>query len=249
MGILSLWQYIIIPQVCIQKFTFGIDGKCQSFKFYLPLTGKYCPGDGAQPQRLLPHDCKLMCIQSSNCAAFNYNHTTGECTPFAAPCIQAMPEATMEFGVIMPHAEVEQCYQWRPIAQHDWNRAVDVTKENVYVIRMLKGGSYYAGNYAKIVDECYAYDGTGSIINKHGYPCESLWINEGCTVYFQPYNLGEPLPERAVIAGSLANGDVVYVASLECQQGLRRPGYYIATNNYAHAAFQKSNIFNILVVL
>ena len=226
-----------MPQVWMQKFAFGTEGKCQSFEFYSPLTGIYCPGDGAQPQHLLPQECKLMCIQLANCAAFNYNHTTGDCTPFTVPCIQAMSEATMGFGIIMSHPEAQQCYEWRPIAQHDWNRAVDVTKENVYVIRMLKGGNYYAGNYAKIVDECYAYDGTSMIINKYGYPCESLWINEDCTVYFQPYNLGDPLPARAMIAGSLANGDVVYVASLEYEPGYRRAGYYIATNNLCPGLF------------
>ena len=79
---------------------------------------------------------------------------------------------------------------------------------------MLKGWRYYVGHFGYTHKECYANDGA-SFINVNGYPCESLWIKEGCTVYFQPCNLGDPLPHRAVLAGSLAYEDRVYVAFLD----------------------------------
>ena len=154
----------------------------------------------------------------------------------------------MEFGIFTPHVEAQHCYEWRPIALRDWDRAVEDNYPNAYVIRMLKGGSYYIGHFGYTHKECYANDGA-LFIDVNGYPCEYLWIKEGCTVYSQPYNLADPLPNRAVIAGSLANGDHVYVASLDFNPIQRIPGYYIATNGYAKSAYGQSEIFNILVVL
>ena len=154
----------------------------------------------------------------------------------------------MEFGSFMPHMEAQHCYEWRLIALRDWDRAVEDNHPNAYVIRMLKGGSYYVGHFGHTHSECYANDGA-FFIDINGYPCEYLWIKEGCTVYSQPYNPGEPLPQRAVVAGSLANGEHVYVASLADPDGKRLPGYYIATNGYAQTAVEQSEIFTILVAL
>ena len=135
-----------------------------------------------------------------------------------------MAEPTIEYGIFKPHTEPERCYEWRSIALRDWDRAVEDNYPNAYVIRMLKGGSYYIGHFGYTHKECYANDGA-LFINLYGYRCESLRIKEGCTVYSQPYNLGEPLLHRAVIASSLANGELVYVASLAFRNGKRLPGY------------------------
>ena len=185
MNIVSLWRYVVIAQVWTQCLAFGAGGKCQSFEFDLPLTGKYCPWDDAPKKNLLPHECKAVCIQSSNFAAFNYNYTANDCTHSSAPFIQAMAAPTMEFGIFTPHMEAQHCYEWRLITLRDWDRAVEDNQPNAYVIRMLKGGSYYVGHFGQTYSECYA-NNSAFFIHLNGYPCESLWIQEDCTVYSQP---------------------------------------------------------------
>ena len=242
-----LCQYLIVQLVVMYGYVLGSDKTCQSFEFYSTPAGKYCPGDGALLQSLYIHECKSICIQSPNCAAFNYNYTARSCTHFTNPCIQALSDPMMEFGRLMSHLKAQQCYEWRPTAARDWDRAVEDEYPKHFVIRMLKDGTYYVGHWSYTYSICSAtIDGT----NYNYLPCESLWIMEGCTVYSQPYIMGEPLPKRAVIADTLASGDYVYVASNGPEgTGQRLPGYFIVSNGYARSVYYQTTRFNILVVL
>ena len=251
MRLSPLWQNLVLQLAVTYGFVFGSDDKCQSFEFYSPLVGKYCPGDGVQRQKIAAHECKYICIQSSNCAAFNYNHTTDDCTHFASPCLRALPNLMMEFGSFTPHLGAQQCYEWRPIALRDWDRAVEDNNPTHFVVRLLSDGTYYIGHWSQFAGSCSVAADGRSVNGFNG--CDSLWIKEGCTVFSQPYILDQPLPERAVIAGQLFNGDNIYVASIHRWNDptkVRFPGYYIEANGYAQSRYDRSyHRFNILIVL
>ena len=95
--------------------------------------------------------------------------------------------------------------------------------------------------------ECYASVGKGYFIQQLGNKCESLWINEDCTVYAQNYTLGVTLPQRAVIAGFWPTDLKLVVASIGDTPG--NPGYYVEGATQAVGPFVKSAEFTILVVL
>ena len=150
----------------------------------------------------------------------------------------------MSFAVFTPKKEAEQCYEWRPINMSAWDRSVLLHSPRRYVSRMFKRGKYYAGYCSRAYGECYAGMGSGYFINAEGYPAESIWINEGCTVYAQKYALGEEIPQRAVIVGTWSNGIAVVVASVA-----NKPGYYVEGAAQAVGPFEQSTEFTILVVL
>ena len=154
----------------------------------------------------------------------------------------------MEFGIFTPRLEAQQCYEWRPTAARDWDRAVEDGKPRRFVVHVLKDGTYYIVHWGSYGYCTAAIDGSPT---NRVLPCESLWIKEGCIVYSQPYTIGEPLPQRPVIADSLPNGDNIYVASIYVpnQPGPRAPGYYIVGNGYAEARYFQSDRFHILTVL
>ena len=247
MLVTPLWQCLILQLVVMYGFVFGSEDKCQSFEFSSPPGGKYCPGGGWQRPMLSARECKLICIQSPNCAAFNYNYTAGNCNHFTNPCIRALPDSVMEFGSFTPHMEAQQCYEWRPIALRNWDRAVEDNKPTHFVVRLLgDDGTYYVGHWSEFAGYCSANADGRSFAD-----CGSLWIKEGCTVYSQPYMIGERIPQRAVIAGSLSNGQSIYVASVDLpnQPTVRIPGYYILANGYAQSRYRRSDQFHILIVL
>ena len=112
---------------------------------------------------------------------------------------------------------------------------------------MLKDETYYVGHRGESSRGCSAMiDGVAF----KGLPCETLWIKEGCTLYSQPYVVGQTLPQWVLIAGSLPNGDNIYVASVYTPNlPTRYPGYYIVTNGYTQSRYFQSERFNILIVL
>ena len=225
------------------KYIVGSDGECQLLEFTLPISGRYCPIDGLLWHNLKPHECKLICLQSLICAAFNYNHTNGDCIHFAVPCILARDDPGMDFAVLTPQRDPEQCYEWRPIQSRSFSRAVDHSP-GYHTIRLFIDGRYYVGYWHSKHDECYVNDGQLQIsVAGHSYTCDTLWVKDGCTIYSLSYTLGNVIPARAVIADSWENGVKIYAAYLDA------PGYYIEGMDYVQGAFKKSNIFSILVVL
>ena len=236
------WRYITI--LYVWHFTCGSAEKCKSLEFSLPINGRYCPVQGLLWRKLSFHEGKLACLERNSCTAFNYNHKAEDCKHFTAPCIKAISNPVMSFAMLIPRKEAEQCYKWRPINLRAWDRAVLLHYPGEYVLRMLKNGKYFAGFYGQEHGECYANDGTQYFINIYGYPCESLWINEGCTVYAQKYTLGDKIPPRAVIVGPWSNGLTVVVADVG-----DAPGYYVKGAVQAVGPFVRSTDFAILVVL
>ena len=239
------WKLIII-NLCalLYKSACTSAAKCQSFQYQLPTIGRYCPAEGLLLHNLPFHECKLVCLESRTCAALNYNHTAGECAHFSDPCIKAMTDPIMSFALFPPRKEAEQCYEWRPINLRAWDRAVLLHLRDRYALRMLKKGKYYGGYFGPTRGECYANDGTGTLININVYLCESLWINEGCTVYPEEYTLGNEIPKRAVIVGLWPNGLKVVVAGVG-----NGPGYYVEGEAQAIGPFEERAEFTILVVL
>ena len=238
------WQYTIISYAFTYHYTCGSSAKCYSFEFNSPINGIYCPEEHLLSQKSMFHECKLTCLVRRICAAFNYNHTAEDCTHIAVPCIKAIANPVMSFAKFTSGKEAAACYEWKPISFRAWDRAVSLHAPGGYVIRMLKSGKYYTGYYGRVHGECYASVGSGFFIHKHGYPCESLWVNEGCTVYAQKYTLGDKIPQRAVISGSWSNGLKIVVASVG-----NTPGYYVERAAEAVGPFFRSTEFTVLVVL
>ena len=243
-GLVSLHNLMILL-AWTPSVTSDSHDECQSFDFLLPLTGRYCAGYGKEKRTKSPNECRVFCLHSWKCNAFNYNHTAGDCILFSSTCTQAIADPVMEYGIFTPlRSEAKDCYEWRPIDLKSWERAVIDNTPTAYATRMLIGGKYVGGFYGETHHECYASEGHGHL---YGYPCESLWIKNGCTAYSLPHVLGEPVHPRAVIVGTWLNGDIAYVASVTSD--LRNPGYYVAGFPYAQSPFYQSTNFNILVIL
>ena len=248
MDVLIFWQYIIISYALSYHFTYGSVIECQSFEYDLPLNGRYCPAEGLFLPNLPFHECKLICVERSNCVAFNYDHLTGDCTHFTTLCMKAMENPVMSFAIFTPRKAAEQCYQWKAFNLLAWDRALLLHDPNRYVLRLKKSGNYYVGYYGKATNMCYARQewvtSQDYISQDDGLPCETLWINEGCTVYAQKYTLGDKIPERAVLAGPWSDSRKVVVAEVR-----NRPAYYIEGYADAVGPFMRSSTFTILVVL
>ena len=56
-------------------------------------------------------DCKLQCIQRSNCVGINYNHVRNYCLLFASFCPLAQPDD--EF-IILRYVDHDECLRWLP---------------------------------------------------------------------------------------------------------------------------------------
>ena len=248
MDIPIYWQCIIMSYVLAYHFTYGSVMECQSFESDLPLNGRYCPAEGLLLPNLPFHECKLICVERSNCAALNYNQTAGDCTHFTTLCMKAMEDPVMAFVILTPRKEPEQCYQWKAFNLRAWDRALLLHDPKRYVLRLKRNGNYYVGYYLKVDDGCYARQEWVTtqdyFTQDDGFPCETLWINEGCTVYAQKYTLGDKIPERAVLAGPWSDGRKVVVAEVRS-----RPAYYIEGYADAVGPFSRSSTFTILVVL
>ena len=79
-------------------------------------------------------------------------------------------------------------------------------------------------------DHCFVGLGETECSTVHGYQCERLRVDEGCTIFWAPYTAGRPLPFQVVIRGSMANGDVPYVVKYDAIHNgvvVSTSGYYI----------------------
>ena len=92
--------------------------RCIWYRLTMPYEGMYCIFEGTVFQKLLPHECQSMCLQSATCKAYNYNVTEGTCTQFSSPCPQAFSDSVMEF-VVFRNTPVSRCYEWVPYSPGD----------------------------------------------------------------------------------------------------------------------------------
>ena len=232
--------------------------KCELYPLSMPYNGMYCSSDGVVTPLVAPHRCRYLCILSSTCNAYNYNATIGTCTHFSSPCPQAFSDPAMEF-VVLTQLPYEQCYEWIPFQTTDPidKRMVhnDYASRDVYYAFRIIGRTQRSGNDVL----CYFHKGDSYC---HGYlgsqfatiQIQLLPIVEGCTIFWVPYTARDPVPPRAVKAGHMVNGDIVYVTKFSLVPPAKLlVGHYVAgaenTVSQHLGVVQRSTTMMMMVVL
>ena len=196
--------------------------KCKSYAS-TPFHGRYCPTEGIITPNLPWHQCKVLCLQKSSCQAVNYDFTANLCTYFTATCPLAISHPDMAF-VLFTGRQTDQCIEWIP--KEDGNptedRSVRVNNDR-FAARLQKDGSDYLGHLRVDLDDCFSRQDAGFKYS-HGYPCQYLRMQNGCTVYFVNYVPGAPLPPNALIGGYTAEGLPLYIGRMKGFGGYYIPG-------------------------
>ena len=218
---------------------------CKSYDYHRSFHGRYCPTEGILTPKLSWNQCKLYCLDSSNCQAASYNFTNSLCTHLTATCPLAMNHPDMAFA-LFTEMQQERCIEWISLEDDHptGDRSVSVDNER-FASRMQKDGSDFVG-YLMVLynDNCLSKDGEENFHSADGYPCQYMRVRDGCTVYFVGYEPGAPLPPNAVIGGYTVEGLPVYIGFHTA------PGYYIPGSNSMVIGFavQRENL-KILVSL
>ena len=249
---------LVISGTVVSSIVRGATTSCHSFDSYVIPGGRYCNSeDTALSYQLTTHQCKYICLQSANCAAFNHNKTDSKCTFLNNPCPLARVAPGIEYFVFNKKS-THQCSQWVPYTSRDAvdNRMIASQPGERMVSRMLYNDNYING-YEYIPDGlCFAYTIVyGGTINSVSSSCERLRIEDDCTAFWIPYRAGDPLPARAVTGGRMASGQDGYVVKFAIvynSEIVTIPGYYSEGAPYAVAAyfgFRNSSMMMMLVIL
>ena len=230
---LSLLTIVTVMNVAVNR--------CEFYNLTMPYKGIYCTGDGTVTLKLLPHECRYMCPQSPICRAFNYNVTEETCTRFTSPCPQAFSDPVMEF-VVFRETPVNQCYEWVMYSPGDQLGEQMIATDIPWCVvsRLQVNGNDVVSYFVTDSDHCWGTFGETEYSTQQGYRCERLRVVEGCTIFWVPYTVGEPLPSRAVIEGVMANGDVPYVVKFDCIHNGKVEsisGYYIEGATHAISGY------------
>ena len=200
---------------------------CGSYEFVNSFHGRYCPTEGVIIPNLSWQQCKLVCLQSSNCQSVNYNVTDNICTYFTTTCPKAISHPWMAF-VLFTGKQSSQCIEWIPKKKghpKKDDRSVSIDNRR-YAARMQKDRNDIVAH--QLGPACYSRDEEGPFKSTQGYPCQYLRIRNGCTVYYMKYELGTPLPPNSLIGGYTAGGLPVYIA---IKGGSTGPKSYIPGSN------------------
>ena len=208
--------------------------------------GLFCSHDVetmASDNKMVQHQCKLTCIQSSICVATNYNTSIGSCTQLVSPCAVADSALAMKY-FLFTQRRLDECYQWRNQTSVKLNntRLILNAQKSRFVTRLIYQSrnqfGYYPSYKEIVIPECYG--GTGSLrINSWSYICELLLVDPGCTVRWQPFNVGDSLPVNIASSGTTATGELTYIASFYAAGYPQHQliGYYTVETNVAYATF------------
>ena len=215
---------------------------CEMHSLSMPYKGRYCTGVGTVTLKLLPHQCRSMCLQSAICKAYNYNTTSEACTRITSPCPQAIGDPVMEFAVFR-ETSAKQCYKWVPYSSGDVldERMISTDTSSYIVARLKVNGNDLVCKFEDGVGCSGGVLGSTTYKSNQGYQCERLRVVEGCTIFWVSYTAGEPIPAQAVIGGSMANGDGVYVVKFDYAHANGQVwsivSYYIEGPLYATSPF------------
>ena len=245
---LSLLTVVTVMNVAVNR--------CEFYNLAMPYKGRYCTGDGTVTLKLLPHECRYMCLQSPTYRAYNYNVTAETCTRFTSPCPQAFSDPVMEF-VVFRETPVSQWYEWVMYSPGDplGERMIATDSPWCVVSRLQVNGNDVVSYFVTDSDHCWGTFGETEYSTQQGYRCERLRVVEGCTIFCVPYTAGNPLPPRAVIGGVMANGDVPYVVKFDCIHNGKVEsisGYYIEGATHAISGYYStrySTNMTMMVVL
>ena len=228
-------------------------GKCDHYSLTTTYKGGYCTGEGILTQLVDPHLCRYQCIVSTTCNAYNYNTTRETCTYFSSPCPQPFSDPTMEFAVFTQRP-YEQCYEWIAFISGDPIDERMARTEHVshgIIGRTQRSGQDIVCSFRTRYSKCYGYFGAWYDTSRF----QRLRIMEGCATYWVTYTSQDPLPPRAVIAGHMANGDIVFVSKFvgNVVEHMGLPAHYSAGAEYAVTEYGRaewrSNTMMIMVVL
>ena len=232
-------------------------GSCRLYSLSMPSNGIYCIGDGVVTHHVPPHQCRLMCLQSPICKAYNYNITDGTCTRLRTPCPQAFADVLMEFAIFSEKSS-DQCYQWLPYSPGDAvDRRMLSTDDagRLLICRMQRDESDTVCYFHTSHKTFYGSSGSTEFANNQGYPCLSLRISEDCAVSWVPYIAQKPVPTRSVVAGHTVSGDVVHVTKFNYKRPsiISLAGHYVEGADYTIGAYDnsapKSTTMMMMVVL
>ena len=121
----------------------------------------------------------------------------------------------------------------------------------MYAARLVKNDVIVVG--FQLQEDCYAiYDSTVTVQMSNEWACEWLRIADDCTAFWVPYSAGDTLPIRAVTDGTMANGDVMYIAKF-ASSGVFLIGHYMVDAQEARAnmidSIVTSATMELLIVL
>ena len=226
--------------------------QCQFLEHTQMVSGKYCPGNIGEALYSLTQHCLAMCLQSRNCAAYNYNTSEGTCTRLATPCPLAYSNPVMVFSRLSVRTSSSpECCEWIPFTLGDGMNERLVAEGTIRraVARTMEGGANYFGYYHERNDVCYIVTSAieATIIN--GYPCERLHMAEGCTASWTDYTAGDPLPAKVIIGGKNTNGDNVYIAKITWKIGYYAQGTANAFVPYFGKDVQTSAQMKLLILI
>ena len=239
----------------------GTKANCRSydtFATYGTPAGRYCATEiAALPFKLTLQQCKYLCLQSANCAAFNHNTADDTCIFLPNPCPLAKEVPGMKYFVFteMP---VHQCSQWIPYTRGDApdGRMIPIETDVQMVSRIQYKGNFIIGYEYRPqpYQNCFAYSTVDDVIviSSPSYPCERLRIADGSTAFWIPYTARDRLPARAVIGGHMASGEVAYVVKFdifEDSSTLWISGYYTEGAVYAVSAYYRFRISTTMMML
>ena len=240
----------------------GIEANCHSYDIYeshkIP-GGRYCPTEGtALFSDLTIRQCKYLCLQSANCAAFNHNTADDKYAFLHKPCPLANGVPGMEY-FIFTEKPSHQCFQWVPYASGDAldDRMIASQIGALMVSRIMYNGNNIIGYQYIPHQQCFTYTTVDDQIvsSSSSAPCERLRIADDCTAFWVPYRAGDPLPARAVTGGLMASGEVGYAVKFDIlhnSETVTISGYYTEGASHAISAyygFRDSNTMMMLVIL
>ena len=201
---------------------------------HFPHHGLYCPSTVAifhAPR----HHCYLGCIQSSTCAAVNYNTTEGTCGWITTPCVQAYQDDDMAITLFRVRKD-RQCLEWRLVGKKHViatdDRVVYSDDLVLVVSRIMVGPGYFPASWSY---QCFTSNGSVILKSRRlSLPCEILLLHHRCTSAWVPYIALNPIPPTAVMGGLTADGSKSYVVMFESTDypGEPRIGYYVEERGY-----------------
>ena len=207
---------------------------------------------------ILGHHCKYLCLQSTNCAAFNHDTADNSCTFLRNPCPLVHGAPGMEYFVF-PAKPAYQCVQWIPYTSGDPvdDRMIASQIGEQMVSRIRYKGNYNIGYQYIPYKQCFTYTTVddGIVSSGSSSPCERLRIADDCTAFWIPYTAGDPLPTRVVTGGHMVDGEVAYVIKFDIlHEGapVTISGYYTEGAPQAVSAYlgrRTSNTMTMLVIL
>ena len=217
-----------------------VDADCVFHELSVAL-GYYCPQPGTILHSMAVSQCKLKCLQSVNCEAFNHNSTDNTCTLFAISCPVIISNLMMKYAVFGPNNRIIKCYEWVPYVPTDPLDERMVTVDNgsplSYMSRIHADGNDAMGFVVPEHGSCYSCVDP-VLYNSHDthkspvYPCQILRISSLCKYLWVPYTAGDPLPDKALIGGQMAGESQVWIAKFFDGEFVLS-GYYTTGSTHA----------------